>query len=47
MVLKNVTFVGGGLASRRKKADSNAYFMYLLLHVCMMVTMFVSCGASV
>ena len=47
MVSKNVADFSGGLASRSKKADSSAYFMYILLYVFMMVTMFLCCDAVV
>ena len=47
MVFNNVAVWGCGLASRSKKADVSAYFMYLLLYVFMMVTMCVCCDAIV
>ena len=47
MVFNNVPLLGGRLASRSKKADSSADFMYLLLYVFMMVTMVVRCDAIV
>ena len=47
MVSKNVAFFGGRAGQQEENADSRAYFMYLLLYVFMMVTMFVCCGASV
>ena len=40
-------FFGGRAGQQEEKADSRAYFMYLLLYVFMMATMFVCCGASV
>ena len=44
---KTYCFFGGRAGQQEEKADSRAYFMYLLLYVFMMVTMFVCCGASV